>query len=62
MIWVMKRNLVFALIAAVLLALAYGFIGAHQSIVRGIDDLSLAARSMLTSGDLRGPCGAKFER
>ena len=49
---VMKRNLVFALIAAVLLALAYGFIGAYQSIVRGIDDLSLAARSM-ASGDLR---------
>ncbi len=49
---VLKRNLIFALILIVLLALVYGFIGAYQSIVRGIDDLSSAARSM-ARGDLR---------
>ena len=53
----LKRNFVFGLIAMVLLALAYGFIGAYQSIVRGIEDLSSAARTM-AEGDLR----ARVER
>lgn len=48
----LKRNLVLALMLVVLLALAYGFIGAYQSIVGGITDLSTAARTM-ASGDLR---------
>lgn len=48
----LKRNLVLALMLVVLLALAYGFIGAYQSIVGGISDLSKAARTM-ASGDLR---------
>ena len=46
-----QRNAVFTLIIVLLLALVYGFIGAYLSIVRGIDDLSLAARSM-AGGDL----------
>lgn len=49
---VMKRNLLFALIAAVLLALVYGFVGAYQSIMRGIGDLSSAVHTM-ANGDLR---------
>ena len=49
---VLKRNLVLALIVLVLLTLTYGFIGAYQSIVGGITDLSTAARTM-ASGDLR---------
>ena len=48
----LKRNFVFGLIVVVLLVLTYGFIGAYQSIVRGIDDLSVAARTM-AGGDLR---------
>ncbi len=48
----LKRNLVLALMLVVLLVLAYGFIGAYQSIVGGITDLSTAARTM-AGGDLR---------
>ncbi len=48
----LKRNMVLALILVVLLALTYGFIGAYQSIVGGITDLSSAARTM-AGGDLR---------
>jgi methyl-accepting chemotaxis protein len=46
-----KRNAIFTLITAVLVALVYGFIGGYLSIVHGIEDLSKAARTM-ASGDL----------
>ncbi len=49
---VRERNLVFALISAVLLALGYGFMGAYQSIVREIEYPSTAVRAM-AGGDLR---------
>ena len=46
-----KRNIVLAIIGAVLLLLGYGFTGAYMSIMRGIDDLSAAAKRM-AAGDL----------
>ncbi len=47
----MKRNAVLAIIGAVLLLLGYGFTGAYMSIMRGIEDLSAAAKRM-AAGDL----------
>ncbi len=48
---IMKRNVVLAIIGVVLLLLGYGFTGAYLSIMRGIDDLSAAAKRM-AAGDL----------
>jgi len=48
---VVKRNVVLAIIGAVLLLLGYGFTGAYMSIMRGIDDLCAAAKRM-AAGDL----------
>ena len=45
------RNAAVAVIAAVLLLLGYGFTGAYMSIMRGISDLSAAAKR-LAAGDL----------
>ncbi len=47
----MKRNTVLAIIGVVLLLLGYGFTGAYMSIMRGIEDLSAAAKRM-AAGDL----------
>ncbi len=47
-----RRNAVAAVLVALLLALAYGFVGAYLSIMRGIGGLSAAAAAM-AGGDLR---------